>query len=244
MALASRALALRGQVASAIAPRPFSAACRTSRRGRLSSAGAAAPRNLGAVLEAPVGRDDLSARLVSAGVLTLGRDFCAAVGLATMALGYAASSGLLDSPTQGRLEMLSTNAALAWTVWRAAALNARVLRRRYATGGGGGGGCAAGAARRGADAEADAGAALAALAWGASGAELVDAVDSQVLAALVAAPIGDGRASPVKSLQIQLLHKEATIQTLARMLGEPGGGGLGGGNGGSPNGGSGGGALD
>jgi hypothetical protein len=125
-------------------------------------------------------------------------DFCAAVGLATMALGYAASSGLLDSPTQGRLEMLSTNAALAWTVWRAAALNARVLRRRYATGGGGGGGCAAGAARRGADAEADAGAALAALAWGASGAELVDAVDSQVSACVVTLVVylengGDGR---------------------------------------------------
>jgi hypothetical protein len=41
------------------------------------SAPSTAPRNLGAVLEAPVGRDDLSARLVSAGVLTLGRGACA-----------------------------------------------------------------------------------------------------------------------------------------------------------------------
>ncbi|KAI8470306.1 MAG: hypothetical protein J3K34DRAFT_261123 [Monoraphidium minutum] len=153
---------------------------------------AAGFNQVGIALEPPSTRDDLRARLVSAGVLTLGRDFCAAFGLATLALGYAQGAGWCGAGAHDRLLLLSTDAALAWGVWRAAGLGGCVLPR--AAGGGGGGGPSA-----------SADAALAALAWGASGTGLADMVDSQV-----------------QALHIQLLRKEATILALKRMMDDGG----------------------
>jgi hypothetical protein len=101
-------------------------------------------------------------------------DFFAAVGLATMALGYAQGTGWCDGPLHDRFMLGAIDASLAWSVWRGAALNARVLGVGKRSGGRGtsrGGG---------AGPDAHAGAALAAMAWGASGAWLASAVDAQV----------------------------------------------------------------
>jgi hypothetical protein len=100
-------------------------------------------------------------------------DFCAAVGLATMALGFAQNAEWCGPEIHDRFMLGATDAALAWSVWRGAALNASVL-------GLGGRRSGAAAAAHAAGPDAEAGAALAAMAWGASGTWLASAVDSQV----------------------------------------------------------------
>ncbi|GBF90748.1 hypothetical protein Rsub_03049 [Raphidocelis subcapitata] len=147
-----------------------------------------------AVADAPSSRGDLRGRMLAASVFALCRDVCATVGLATMLAGYAQSCGVFDDSLYDRVVLGATDASLVWAVWRGATLNARVLQ------------CGAGGLTgqsRGADAEAAA--ALAALAWGASGPWLAAAVDAQV-----------------QALSISLLRKDATIMRLRRALDEGG----------------------
>ncbi|KAI8465785.1 MAG: hypothetical protein J3K34DRAFT_461241 [Monoraphidium minutum] len=153
--------------------------------------------------------EDLRGRVVAAGVLCIARDFCAAVGLATMVAAHLHATAAWCGPAaHDRLLLAAIDAALAASAWRAGCLHTEVLCRFGALGsgplppaagerGGGDGGAAAGAA-----------AALAALAWGASGMGLTAAVSAQIHA-----------------LHIQILHKDATIMRLARQLSDGGDGG-------------------
>ena len=137
-----------------------------------------------------------------------------------MALGYARASEAVGAPLHDRLLLGATDAALAWAIWRGGALGARLAPPRGAAGACGGANPSAAAA---AGPEAEAGAALAALEWGASGPWLVAVVDAQV-----------------RALQIQLLRKDATILSLKARLEGGGGSGGGGGIGGQDGGGQGG----